>query len=99
MTDTAEADYATVELIVNVLHRLFPSFDYRFKWIFQFGVQMLSYFLVIAIYDIDSLLQIIDILLIAVFGAIFVFLINSRNSILYRWLVDEMRESLPKVCC
>ncbi|XP_047938456.1 putative ABC1 protein At2g40090 [Salvia hispanica] len=41
MTDTAEADYATVELIVNVLHRLFPSFDYR-------------------------------------------------------WLVDEMRESLPK---
>lgn len=41
MTDTAAADYATVELIVNTLHRLFPSFDYR-------------------------------------------------------WLVDEMRESLPK---
>ncbi|XP_047321613.1 putative ABC1 protein At2g40090 [Impatiens glandulifera] len=29
MTDTAVADYATVELIVNFLHRLFPSFDYR----------------------------------------------------------------------
>ncbi|XP_057788888.1 putative ABC1 protein At2g40090 [Salvia miltiorrhiza] len=41
MTDTAQADYATVELLVNVLHRVFPSFDYR-------------------------------------------------------WLVDEMRESLPK---
>ncbi|GER46640.1 protein kinase superfamily protein [Striga asiatica] len=41
MTDTAAADYATVELIVNTLHWLFPSFDYR-------------------------------------------------------WLVDEMRESLPK---
>ncbi|KAK4489268.1 hypothetical protein RD792_005065 [Penstemon davidsonii] len=41
MTDTAAADYATVEFIVNTLHRLFPSFDYR-------------------------------------------------------WLVDEMRESLPK---
>ncbi|GLT89179.1 hypothetical protein SLE2022_071740 [Rubroshorea leprosula] len=41
MTDTAAADHATVELIVNTLHRFFPSFDYR-------------------------------------------------------WLVDEMRESLPK---
>ncbi|XP_070053108.1 putative ABC1 protein At2g40090 [Nicotiana tomentosiformis] len=29
MTDTAAADYATVELIVNTLHRYFPSFDYR----------------------------------------------------------------------
>ncbi|XP_058109073.1 putative ABC1 protein At2g40090 isoform X2 [Magnolia sinica] len=29
MTDTAMADSATVELIVNVLHRCFPSFDYR----------------------------------------------------------------------
>ncbi|KAJ9540696.1 hypothetical protein OSB04_027202 [Centaurea solstitialis] len=29
MTDTAAADYATVELIVNTLHWLFPSFDYR----------------------------------------------------------------------
>ncbi|KAG9160201.1 hypothetical protein Leryth_021075 [Lithospermum erythrorhizon] len=29
MTDTAEADYATVELIVNSVHRFFPSFDYR----------------------------------------------------------------------
>ncbi|KAG8390107.1 hypothetical protein BUALT_Bualt01G0049200 [Buddleja alternifolia] len=29
MTDTAAADYATVELIVNALYRLFPSFDYR----------------------------------------------------------------------
>ncbi|CAO2825668.1 unnamed protein product [Amaranthus hypochondriacus] len=29
MTDTAAADYATVELIVNTLHRLFPTFDYR----------------------------------------------------------------------
>lgn len=29
MTDTAAADYATVELIVNTLHRIFPSFDYR----------------------------------------------------------------------
>ncbi|XP_047328955.1 putative ABC1 protein At2g40090 [Impatiens glandulifera] len=29
MTDTAVADYATVELLVNFLHRLFPSFDYR----------------------------------------------------------------------
>ncbi|KAI3994389.1 hypothetical protein MKX01_012646 [Papaver californicum] len=41
MTDTASADYATVELILNTVHWLFPSFDYR-------------------------------------------------------WLVDEMRESLPK---
>ncbi|KAK2634995.1 hypothetical protein Ddye_029787 [Dipteronia dyeriana] len=41
MTDTAAADHATVELLVNTLHWLFPSFDYR-------------------------------------------------------WLVDEMRESLPK---
>lgn len=29
MTDTAAADCATVELIVNTLHRFFPSFDYR----------------------------------------------------------------------
>ncbi|KAJ4720059.1 Protein kinase [Melia azedarach] len=29
MTDTAAADHATVELIVNTLHWLFPSFDYR----------------------------------------------------------------------
>ncbi|CAI9287473.1 unnamed protein product [Lactuca saligna] len=29
MTDTAAADYATVELIVNTLHRIFPSFNYR----------------------------------------------------------------------
>lgn len=29
MTDTAAADHATVELIVNTLHRFFPSFDYR----------------------------------------------------------------------
>lgn len=34
MTDTAAADYATVELIVNTLHRFFPTFDYRFAdWI------------------------------------------------------------------
>lgn len=29
MTDTAAADHATVELIVNTLHWVFPSFDYR----------------------------------------------------------------------
>uniref|UniRef100_A0A7N0TGX6 ABC1 atypical kinase-like domain-containing protein n=1 Tax=Kalanchoe fedtschenkoi TaxID=63787 RepID=A0A7N0TGX6_KALFE len=29
MTDTAAADHATVDLIVTTLHRLFPSFDYR----------------------------------------------------------------------
>ncbi|XP_071732769.1 putative ABC1 protein At2g40090 [Rutidosis leptorrhynchoides] len=29
MTDTAAADFATVDLIVNTLHRFFPSFDYR----------------------------------------------------------------------
>ncbi|ESW35530.1 hypothetical protein PHAVU_001G242500 [Phaseolus vulgaris] len=29
MTDTAAADHATVELVVNTLHRFFPSFDYR----------------------------------------------------------------------
>ncbi|XP_020539804.1 putative ABC1 protein At2g40090 [Jatropha curcas] len=29
MTDTAAVDHATVELIVNTLHRFFPSFDYR----------------------------------------------------------------------
>ncbi|XP_075514128.1 putative ABC1 protein At2g40090 isoform X2 [Primulina tabacum] len=29
MLDTAAVDYATVELIVNTLHWLFPSFDYR----------------------------------------------------------------------
>ncbi|KAI3817804.1 hypothetical protein L1987_11602 [Smallanthus sonchifolius] len=29
ITDTAAADLATVELIVNTLHRFFPSFDYR----------------------------------------------------------------------
>ncbi|XP_051121806.1 putative ABC1 protein At2g40090 [Andrographis paniculata] len=29
MTDTAAADYATVELLVNTLHWLVPSFDYR----------------------------------------------------------------------
>ncbi|GFY84489.1 ABC2 homolog 9 [Actinidia rufa] len=29
MTDTVAADYATVELIVNTLHRFFPTFDYR----------------------------------------------------------------------
>lgn len=31
MTDTAAADCATVELIVNTLHWFFPSFDYRFR--------------------------------------------------------------------
>lgn len=29
MTDTAAADHAIVEFIVNTLHRIFPSFDYR----------------------------------------------------------------------
>ncbi|KAL8218110.1 hypothetical protein R6Q57_021483 [Mikania cordata] len=29
MTDTAAADFATVEMIVNTLHRFFPTFDYR----------------------------------------------------------------------
>ncbi|KAL2333357.1 hypothetical protein Fmac_014570 [Flemingia macrophylla] len=29
MTDTAASDHATVELVVNTLHRFFPSFDYR----------------------------------------------------------------------
>ncbi|RVW81372.1 hypothetical protein CK203_038091 [Vitis vinifera] len=29
MTDTAAADHATVQLIVNTLHWIFPSFDYR----------------------------------------------------------------------
>lgn len=29
LTDTAAADYATVNLIVNALHWCFPSFDYR----------------------------------------------------------------------
>ncbi|GAB4831940.1 hypothetical protein Ancab_005955 [Ancistrocladus abbreviatus] len=29
MTDTAAADYATVEFIVNTLYRFFPKFDYR----------------------------------------------------------------------
>ncbi|VFQ81156.1 unnamed protein product [Cuscuta campestris] len=29
MTGTAAADYATVALIVNTLHRFFPNFDYR----------------------------------------------------------------------
>ncbi|PRQ59430.1 putative cadmium-transporting ATPase [Rosa chinensis] len=29
MTDTAAADCATVDVIVNTLHRVFPSFDYR----------------------------------------------------------------------
>ncbi|CAH9126429.1 unnamed protein product [Cuscuta epithymum] len=29
ITDTAAADYATVSLIVNTLHRFFPDFDYR----------------------------------------------------------------------
>ncbi|XP_031283077.1 uncharacterized protein LOC116141728 [Pistacia vera] len=29
MTDTAAANHATVELIVNTLHKFFPSFDYR----------------------------------------------------------------------
>uniref|UniRef100_A0A803P178 ABC1 atypical kinase-like domain-containing protein n=1 Tax=Cannabis sativa TaxID=3483 RepID=A0A803P178_CANSA len=32
MTDTAAADQATVELIVNTLHWIFPSFDYRYSW-------------------------------------------------------------------
>lgn len=30
MTDTAAADQATVEMIVNALHKIFPSFDYRY---------------------------------------------------------------------
>lgn len=30
MTDTAAADCATVDVIVNTLHRVFPSFDYRY---------------------------------------------------------------------
>jgi len=29
MTDTATADRATVEVLVNTLHGVFPSFDYR----------------------------------------------------------------------
>ncbi|KAJ0705290.1 putative ABC-type Cd(2+) transporter [Helianthus annuus] len=29
MTDTAAAGYAKVELVVNTLHQLIPSFDYR----------------------------------------------------------------------
>ncbi|KAI6670083.1 hypothetical protein NL676_004968 [Syzygium grande] len=29
MMDTAAADHAAVDLIVNTLHRIFPSFDYR----------------------------------------------------------------------
>ena len=30
MTDTAAADHATVDMIVNTVHRFFPSFDYRY---------------------------------------------------------------------
>lgn len=30
ITDTAAADLATVDFIMNTLHRFFPSFDYRF---------------------------------------------------------------------
>ncbi|MCD7452489.1 hypothetical protein HAX54_017028 [Datura stramonium] len=41
MTDTAAADYATVELIVNTLHRFFPSFDYRLE-IFSFSLEDFS---------------------------------------------------------
>lgn len=33
MTDTAAADHATVQLIVNTLHWIFPSFDYR--WLIE----------------------------------------------------------------
>ncbi|KAD2805177.1 hypothetical protein E3N88_38554 [Mikania micrantha] len=29
MTNTAAADFATVEMIVNTVHRFFPTFDYR----------------------------------------------------------------------
>ncbi|KAG2723895.1 hypothetical protein I3843_02G168600 [Carya illinoinensis] len=29
LTDTAAADHATVDFIVNTIHRLFPAFDYR----------------------------------------------------------------------
>lgn len=29
MTDTAAADYATVDFLVHTVHRIFPSFDYR----------------------------------------------------------------------
>uniref|UniRef100_A0A803MHM5 ABC1 atypical kinase-like domain-containing protein n=1 Tax=Chenopodium quinoa TaxID=63459 RepID=A0A803MHM5_CHEQI len=40
MTDTAAADYATVELIVNTLHRLFPNFDYRYFEVLHFCLQV-----------------------------------------------------------
>ncbi|EXC41586.1 hypothetical protein L484_000294 [Morus notabilis] len=36
MTDTAAADHATVEYIVNTLHWFFPSFDYRYSWMLSF---------------------------------------------------------------
>lgn len=31
LTDSAVADTATVELLVNTVHLLFPSFDYRYS--------------------------------------------------------------------
>ncbi|KAJ0046444.1 hypothetical protein Pint_05382 [Pistacia integerrima] len=54
MTDTAAADHATVELIVNTLHKFF--------------------FLLLTIVLIDIFM-----------------------TYMCRWLLDEMRESLPKV--
>lgn len=32
MTDTAAADYATVDLVVKTVHQFFPTFDYRYDY-------------------------------------------------------------------
>ncbi|WVZ04773.1 hypothetical protein V8G54_018119 [Vigna mungo] len=58
MTDTAAADHATVELVVNTLHRFFPSFDYR--WLIDEISESLpkaSYYLTLKQYELDFLTE------------------------------------------
>ncbi|KAJ0041166.1 hypothetical protein Pint_27413 [Pistacia integerrima] len=77
MTDTAVANHATVELIVNTLYKFFPSFDYRLLI-----VACRSRTICALTSSLPSC--------------------NRRRRLYlegfgFRWLLDEMRESLPKV--
>ncbi|OMO76004.1 hypothetical protein COLO4_25712 [Corchorus olitorius] len=53
MTDTAAADQATVELIVNTLQWLFPSFDYRIWFILAYGFPAVSHHLYVVLNQLE----------------------------------------------
>ncbi|KAI8564217.1 hypothetical protein RHMOL_Rhmol03G0165200 [Rhododendron molle] len=83
MTDTAAADYATVELIVNTLHRFFPTFDYSHNpvaWIP--GIHLVMIELLCQVVILLTIYQELD------------FLVEAKNSVK---CMDNFRKLSPHV--